>query len=180
MPARMPAPLPAPIPARVTDKPAKARLGDVPRPALVLGFAGLLPFLAGAAGAWAVEYPDVLVIVNLQMAYGAVILSFMGAVHWGLALAQGDAGNWRRLGLSVLPALVGWAALTVPNGLGLLLLALGFAGVFFADLRSVAAGRAPAWYKALRRPLTAIVLLCLAASYLALAGSLAEAMARQG
>ncbi|MGD1878131.1 MAG: DUF3429 domain-containing protein [Kiloniellaceae bacterium] len=154
--------------ARLPD----ARLSDVPRPALALGLAGLLPFLACAAAAWAAGDRAYVIIVNLQMAYGAVILSFLGAVHWGLALAQNDAGNWRRLGLSVLPALAGWLALMIPNALGLLLLAVGFVGVFFADRRSVAAGRAPAWYKALRKPLTLVVVLCLAASYGALAARL--------
>lgn len=152
-----------------TGPAVKARLGDVPRPALVLGFAGLLPFLAGSAGAWAAGYPDILIVVNLQMAYGAVILSFLGAVHWGLALAQNDAGNWQRLGLSVLPALAGWVALMVPNPLGLMLLIVGFAAVFFADLRSP---RLPPWYKVLRKPLTLVVIVCLAASYAALAARL--------
>ena len=150
------------------DQPAKAGLGDVPRPALLLGFAGLIPFVAGAGAAFAVGYPAIVFVINAQMAYAAIILSFMGAVHWGLALAQDGGADGRRLTLSVLPALVGWAALLVPNGLGLLLLALGFAGVFFADRRTVAAGRAPAWYRPLRKTLTLIVLLCLAASYGAL------------
>lgn len=155
----------------------KPRLGDIPRPALVLGFAGLIPFVATAVAAFLAGYPQIIFVINLQMAYAAVILSFMGAVHWGLAMAQGDAGNWRRLGLSVLPALAGWLAMMIPNDLGLLLLALGFVGVFFADLRSIARGRAPGWYRALRKPLTAVVLACLAASYLAMIGSLGQVMA---
>jgi len=145
---------------------------DIPQPALVLGLAGLLPFLATALAAWLVDDRLFTFAVNLQIAYGAIILSFLGAVHWGLALAQDDAGNWRRLGLSVLPALAGWLALMIALPFGLLLLALGFAAVFFADLRTVAAGRAPAWYKALRKALTIVVLLSLAASYAALAARL--------
>jgi hypothetical protein len=153
----------------VPDPNARARLGEVPRPALVLGFAGLLPFLGGTLGAWWLGYPDFVIALNLQMAYGAVILSFLGAAHWGLALAQDAGGDWRRLGVAVLPALAGWVALMIPNALGLLLLAIGFGGVFLADRQAVAAGRAPAWYKALRKPLTLLVLLCLGGSYAALA-----------
>jgi hypothetical protein len=158
----------------VAEASAKPRLADVPRAALVLGFAGLVPFVAGSIIAFFAGYPGAILVLNLQMAYAAVILSFMGAVHWGLAMAQNDAGNWRRLGHALLPAQAGWAALMIPNGLGLLLLAFGFAAVFFADLRTVAAGRAPAWYRALRKPLTAVVLVCLAADYLALARSLGQ------
>lgn len=150
----------------------------MPRPALVLGVAGLLPFLATAIAAFMVGYPALVIVINLQMTYAAITLSFLGAVHWGLALAQNDADNWRRLGLSVLPALAGWLALVVPNAYGLLLLALGFAAVFFADLRCIAARRAPAWYRALRKPLTAVVLACLAASYVALSVGLGTVMAR--
>lgn len=151
---------------------AEARLSEIPRPALILGLAGLLPLLGTTLGAWALDDRQFIFAINLQVAYGAVILSFMGAVHWGLTMAQDDAGNWRRLGLSVLPALVGWLALMISIPLGLLLLALGFVAVFFADLRSVAAGHAPAWYKVLRKPLTVIVLACLAATYAALAARL--------
>ena len=141
----------------------------MPRPALVLGLAGLLPFLAGAAGAWVAGSPAYIIVINMQMAYGAVVLSFLGAVHWGLAMAQDDAVRWRRLGFPIMPALAGWLALMLPNPLGLVLLVLGFVAVFFADLRSP---RLPPWYKALRKPLTLVTILCLATSYAALVARL--------
>ncbi len=146
----------------------KSNLAAVPRPALVLGFAGLLPFLAASLGLWLADYPDSLAALDIQLAYGAVILSFMGAVHWGLALGDG-AISYRRLGWSVVPALLGWLALLLNPVYGLLLMVLGFAGVYFGDLRAIAAGNAPAWYRALRRPLTLIVIASLASSYGALA-----------
>jgi hypothetical protein len=157
------------VPEPVSRPAPKAGLGDVPRPALVLGGAGLIPFLAGVAGVWTLDYPDFFLALNLMMAYAAVVLAFLGAVHWGLALAQEAAGNWRRLAPSVLPALAGWFALMLPNALGLLLLAIGFAGAFLADRAAVTANRAPAWYRALRKPLTLVVLAGLAACYAALA-----------
>jgi hypothetical protein len=157
------------VPEPASRPAPKAGLGDVPRPALVLGGAGLIPFLAGVAGVWTLDYPDFFLALNLMMAYAAVVLAFLGAVHWGLALAQEAAGNWRRLAPAVLPTLAGWFALMLPNALGLLLLAIGFAGVFLADRAAVTANRAPAWYKALRKPLTLVVLAGLAACYAALA-----------
>jgi len=153
-------------------EPPRAGLAEVPRPALVLGFAGLVPFFATTAGAWALGSPGFLLCVNLQLAYGAIVLGFLGAVHWGLALAEAAADNWRRLVPSVLPALAGWLALMLPAPLGLLLLALGFVAMFFADRAAVTANRAPAWYAALRKPLTLLVLLSLAGSYGALAAKL--------
>ena len=141
------------------------RLSDVPKPALYLGLAGLIPFLATAFGVWFADFPAKIDAVNIQLAYAAVILSFMGAVHWGLAMAGGDkAMTYTRLGWSVVPALVGWGALLLHPVLGLLVMIFGFAGVFFGDLRSIAAGWAPAWYRALRKPLTLIVIVTLANS----------------
>jgi hypothetical protein len=150
----------------------RARLAEVPRPALLLGFAGLLPFFACAAGAWVLDHAAVIIAVNLELAYGAIVLGFLGAVHWGLALAEAAADNWRRLVPAVLPALIGWIALMIPSPLGLVLLALGFVAMYFADRAAVTANRAPTWYAALRKPLTLLVLLSLAASYGALAAKL--------
>lgn len=149
--------------------PDQPRLTDVPRPALHLGFAGLIPFVAASLGVWIAGYPQNLIALDIQLAYGAVILSFMGAVHWGLAMAGGEAAvSYRRLGWSVAPVLAGWLALLLNPVYGLLLLILGFAGTFYGDLRSIAAGNAPSWYKALRKPLTLIVIVSLASSYGAL------------
>ena len=149
--------------------PDHPKLSDVPRPALHLGFAGLIPFVAASLGVWIAGYPQNLIALDIQLAYGAVILSFMGAVHWGLAMAGGEAAvSYRRLSWSVAPALVGWLALLLNPVYGLLLMALGFAAVYFGDLRSITAGNAPAWYKALRKPLTVIVIAALASSYGAL------------
>lgn len=149
--------------------PGRATLAAVPRPALVLGFAGLIPFLASTLGVWLSGYPQSLIALDIQLAYGAVILSFMGAVHWGLAMADGpEAMSFHRLGWSVVPALAGWLALLLNPIYGLLLMVAGFAGVYFGDLRSIAADNTPAWYKALRKPLTIIVIASLASTYGAL------------
>jgi hypothetical protein len=60
------------VPEPASRAGTKAGLGDVPRPALVLGFAGLIPFLAGVAGVWTLGYPDFILALNLLMAYAAV------------------------------------------------------------------------------------------------------------
>lgn len=69
----------------------------IPGPALDLSFAGLLPFFALAPGAvvlvgdWAVFAQKGLV------AYGALILSFMGGCRWGFAAAGlGDGPAFAR------------------------------------------------------------------------------------
>lgn len=149
--------------------PSRARLAEVPRPALVLGFAEVIPLLACAIGAWLGGRGASLQLVSAEIGYGAIVLGFLGAVHWGLAIAEGAADNWRRLLPAVLPALLGWIALLLPAPSGLAILALGFAGTDAAERAAVTANRAPVWYAALRKPLTLTVLVSLAASYGALA-----------
>lgn len=148
-----------------------ARAGEaseLPKAALALGVAGLAPFVAclvvallageGAAGA---------ARVGLQ-AYGACILSFMGGVHWGLAIHPAASNaTLVRLGISTGPALTAWAALLLPPSSGLLGLALAFAALLAYDLYETGRGRAPGWYPRLRIPLTLIVMLCLLLASLA-------------
>ncbi|KAG0630444.1 hypothetical protein M758_1G178300 [Ceratodon purpureus] len=65
--------------------------GAVPFPALVLGVAGLIPFVALAPPfAQMIPLPDFMAVghANAQAAYGASIVSFLGAIHWGLAMAD--------------------------------------------------------------------------------------------
>ena len=91
----------------------------LPLLAILLGLGGLIPFVAGTVAI--LFYPaDVPVprLVGGVVGYGAVILSFLGAVHWGLALADDPVMSPHRgrvtaarLALGVLPALAGWAAL---------------------------------------------------------------------
>lgn len=123
----------------------------VPPVAAALGYAGAVPFLVGATGVALALLP-----ATPLLAYGAVILAFMGGIHWGLGM-PGTTPDARRLGLSVVPALLGWAALLLGGRPGLLLLAAAFVGLLALDLATVRSGAAPAWYPSLRVPLTAVV-----------------------
>ena len=148
-------------------------LDDVPRPALVLGGLGLIPFLAGAIGAWASGPELAGVAIPLQFFYAAAVASFLGAVHWGLAIADpGRRALGLRLGWSVVPALIAWPLTALEleplqMGLGLLLL---FPITMAADLAAAKRGWTPAWYPTLRLPLTIVATLCIAASVWRLAG----------
>ena len=131
-----------------------------PIAARVLGYAGLIPFISLAAAAAAAPDPEVQRIArNGALTYAAVILSFMGGCRWGFAAAGLGAGpTYRSLGLTVLPALLAWAALwAVPwigASLAALLMAAGFAALFLDDVRTQTAGGAPAWWTELRLPLS--------------------------
>ena len=101
------------------------------RTAWLLGLAGLLPFAGAALAFFAAPDSWRGFAEGALIAYGAVILSFLGAVHWGLALRapveEAPMGP-ARLTLGVLPALVSWVALLLPDVFALPLLALGILG----------------------------------------------------
>lgn len=153
----------------------------IPAAARWLGFAGLLPFAAAAVAALVPGMPLHGYALPALLAYGAAILSFLGGIRWGLAMTALPPGTTAalppgtvsasppdvmalRLGFSVLPSLVGWLALLLPPGQGLLLLALGFAAMLVADQRI---GFAPAWYPRLRLPLSLGALVALLLGLLA-------------
>lgn len=128
-------------------------LNEIPTPARWLGFGGLLPFGAAAVGGLMISDP-VLHELSLRalLAYGAVILSFLGGVRWGLAIVPtASASLATSLAISVLPPLLGWAALLLPPAGGLFALAIGFAGMLILDTQLP---QAPCWYRRLRMPLS--------------------------
>ena len=133
---------------------------SIPRPALLLGAAGLLPSLAMppllAAGGDAAAFA-----LQAGPAYGALIASFIGGAWWGLAANRAEgAALTRWLVASVLPMLVAWVALLLPPQAGLLLLAVIFALLPLADRAAQAASMAPAWWWRLRLPLS-LLMACL-------------------
>jgi len=138
-------------------------LNDVPLPARVLGLGGLIPFLAGAVGVWTLPDLTAAIAMTAQLAYGAVILTFVGAVHWGYAM-HGDELRWGRMVWSVTPALVAWIALLLSPLMTASILFVSFVMAFLTDARAVRSGLFPAWYLGLRKALTLGVLVSLAAT----------------
>jgi hypothetical protein len=129
----------------------------LPLPAALLGAAGLLPFLglaalSGFGVAWAGP---------ALAAYGATILAFLGAVHWGLALAGPSPANAARLGLGVMPSLVAFAALLLPLRAGLLLLAAAILATAAVESLAARRGLVPRDYLKLRWILSAGAACCL-------------------
>ena len=98
-------------------------MNAIPRSALLLGLAGLLPFIWGAIttlfpqfGLAASGYIGSRFIgPYVQLYYGAVILSFMSGVLWGFATkVEGKQATGGYI-LSVLPAPVSYTHLTLPT-----------------------------------------------------------------
>ena len=83
-----------------------------------LGHAGLIPFVLGALLVWLV-WPEAHPYATLALsAYAAVIVSFLGGIHWGMAMRlpspPASLFVW-----GVVPSLVAWAAVMMPPSAGL-------------------------------------------------------------
>lgn len=130
-----------------------------------LGGAGLIPFILSAALAYtAPDAVDRLRAADAGMFYGAVILSFLGGIRWGLALGPQFARDRNlQIAISVVPSLVGWAALLVAPVIGALMLIAGFVGMLLLDALLGREGRAPDWFFGLRLILTTGAVLSLIA-----------------
>ena len=148
-------------PAAPVAPPAGAAASP-PRTVALLGYGGLLPFVALALLVWLDPARTASLWWPALLAYGAVILSFVGALHWGFAIALPGLDAASRQGLyvwSVVPALVAWPALLWAAPGAAVLLVAGFALHWLQDRRLVAQGAAtalPAWYLPLRTQLTLV------------------------
>lgn len=140
-----------------------------PLVAVLLGAAGLLPFLGCGVASLGYLPTQAALAEAALVAYGAIILGFLGGVHWGMALEASpeisDAANRNRYLLGVMPALVGWAAvllsLAVALWIGLATLVAGFLATTFVEARAARRGLVPRPYLWLRWALTAVVVLTL-------------------
>jgi hypothetical protein len=126
----------------------------LPPGASALGYGSLVPFAAAVIGIVLLDGEMRALAARALLAYGAVILSFLGAVHWGLVLARPAADTARRLLGGVLPALAGWVALLLPTRFGLALLVIAFGAFWLYEHRVLGAGFLPPSYLGLRRDLT--------------------------
>ena len=144
----------------------------IPRSALILGLAGLLPFVWSVATQLSPKLSDLglhtlgprFIGPYVGLVYGTIIISFMSGVLWGFAAST--TGRTATIGysLSVIPAL--WAFFFVGNGpvSAAIMLAIGFAGLLGLDFLFWRQGLAPVWWMQLRMILTTAVIACLCAT----------------
>jgi Protein of unknown function (DUF3429) len=135
----------------------------IPRAALILGLAGLVPFALSASGLWfGAGFSPPEFAFKAGTIYGAVILSFLGGIRWGTAMKSfGDDHLAYDLSGSVLASLVGWLSLLLSPVIGLCLLIAGFLLQALWDILSVEKSQLPLWFGKFRMVLTAGAVLAL-------------------
>ena len=125
-----------------------------PKLAKFIGFGGLIPFI-GCAALMYIGNPGASIIALFTSAvYGAVILSFVGAVHWGLTMREDRSPYWYIW--SITPAIMGWLAIVFLDiKISLLALTFAFALAWSVDRQAGLHGLIPLWYLQMRHILTA-------------------------
>jgi hypothetical protein len=89
---------------------------------LMLAYLGLVPFIALAALSFLVSPTHRPTIIFSLLAYGVTIISFLGAIHWGLTMIE-NPPNKQQLVWGVVPSLLAWISLMIEVEFGLLLVA---------------------------------------------------------
>lgn len=141
----------------------------VPAVPLRIGAAGLVPFVALSGALWLVPAAYHPTLYDWLRTYASVILSFVGAIHWGVALVHRDMRDADRTVVmiwSAVPALVAWLGLLMPLKSGLVLTAAMFVVHYTMDWQLATRFAVPGWYLRLRGGLTAVVVVCLACTAL--------------
>src|ERR1700753_2344065 len=86
------------------------------------------------------------------------ILSFLGAIHWGLEWAgYGGYHHYRRYAIGVLAPAVAWPTLMLPYEWALATQFLAFTMLYFVDSTAATRGWTPSWYATYRFVLTFMV-----------------------
>ncbi len=114
------------------------------RTAQVLGYAGLIPFVVLALDPLVTNYFSAPLARLWLLAYGAVILSFLGGIMWGRCLTEPEAGV--SMIVSILISLAGWGAVMLLGPEAFWLLAGGFVAALAWDM----AADLPPWFRQLR------------------------------
>ncbi|KAF5330872.1 hypothetical protein D9619_005286 [Psilocybe cf. subviscida] len=179
------------VTAGISDSSADSFIGitnkvahEVPQPILVLGLLGGVPYIGASATTVYLAYqaqlaasgvvigmdPGVALTIldqalNLQVTYGSVLLSFLGAIHWGMEFTgYGGHKGYARLALGTAPMLVAWGTLGLEPMTALMIQWAGFTGLWYADSRVTMMGWAPKWYSQYRFYLSILVGTCIIGS----------------
>jgi hypothetical protein len=138
-------------------------LQNTPLLPLLFGIGGAVPFIFLSLGIWTFTYELKLIALYNLINYSVLILSFIGAVHWGAAMVRKDKGYKSYL-LSIMPALLSWFLIMgfiVNYMIIFIILIILYIFVFFIDIKAVREKKLPQWYLPMRKFITIIILISL-------------------
>ena len=136
----------------------------------LLSILGLLPFFLGLIDLL-LNKDSLFFIVNLPKYYGSIILTFLGAVYWGIILYDSrkdlisEKVKTYIICWSIIPSLWSGLILIFNHNITIIILALCFMVVQFVDEYIIKYFKFPIWYLFLRRSLTIVVIFILIFTY---------------
>ena len=153
-----------PLSSLNTDEPdmglrTRTQSATTRRAAWLLSLFGFIPFAIGALALLfiAADNPQRVMLVAGMKTYGAIILSFLGGIRWGVSLKSIHEDETLLILIgSVTPSLLGWFSLLLPLPYVFAFQALVFAGQGAWDSISGQQGILP-WFVKLRMILTFLV-----------------------
>ena len=137
---------------------------------ILLSILGLLPFLFGLIDLL-LNKDNLFFVINLPKYYGSIILTFLGAVYWGIILNDSHKNLITEkvkiylIYWSIIPSLWSGLILIFSYNITIIILALCFIIVQFVDEFFIKYFRFPMWYLLLRRLLTIVVVFILIFAY---------------
>ena len=137
---------------------------------ILLSVLGLLPFIFGLIDLL-LNKDNLFFVINLPKYYGSIILTFLGAVYWGIILNDShkhlisDKVKTYIICWSIVPSLWSNLILIFNHNITIIVLAICYIIVQFVDEFVIKYFKIPIWYLFLRRLLTIIVILILLFSY---------------
>lgn len=139
------------------------QMACMPLLAILLSILGLVPFIVCGLAALGPAADTSARMLSALIGYAAVTLAFAGGIHWGLQLQSGQQDTFverARLGLGVVPPLVGWIALLLPlvvaPWVSLIVLIAAYIGAVLVEQKAASRDLLPPRYLWLRWAFTLI------------------------
>ncbi len=127
--------------------------------AKILTYAGTLPFLFAGIGQFFIDDIFGIDLVTIATAYGAIIVSFVAGIHWGVFLFKDSPMNL--FIHSNVIALLSWSSLLVPAIAGFFILAASFVYLILIDLTLKKKEIIEPWFFQIRLQATLIAIVTL-------------------
>ena len=133
---------------------------------IFMSILGLLPFFFGLIDLL-LNKDNLFFVINLPKYYGSIILTFLGAVYWGIILNDSHKNLITEkvktvlICWSIIPSLWSSLILIFNHNITIIVLAICYIIVQFVDEFVIKYFKFPIWYLFLRRLLTIIVILIL-------------------
>jgi uncharacterized membrane protein YhdT len=139
---------------------------------LTLTLIGVTPFVILSVAVSMHVFADPKVIIQVLLTYAAVIVSFMGGIHWGIAVTRyGEKRHIANLLIfeSIWPTIIAWGALFyIEIHIQLLVLTLLYTFLWAIESLLYSNNLIPQWFFNLRCIITPIVVVSLYVAYFGL------------